>query len=71
MTRFVNSNSSTGRGILNNRKNRKTNLLTRSKVDNYVEKEECVWETIKGNPSCGEVIVEKWDGYWQHDEIRH
>lgn len=44
-------------------------VLTRSKIDDNVYEEYCVWEAVEGDPACGEVVVEEGDGHRQDDEV--
>lgn len=44
---------------------------TRSEVDDYVQKEDGVWETVEGDPPDGQVVVEERNGYGQDDQVCH
>ncbi len=46
-------------------------VLTCSKINNNINEEDGVWEAVKDDPSCGQVVIEKGDGHRKYDEIGH
>ena len=46
-------------------------MLTSPEVDDDVDEEDGVGETVEGDPAGGEVVVEEGDCHGQDDEVRH
>ena len=44
---------------------------TCSEIDDNVDEENGVWETVEGNPSSWKIIIEEGDGNRQNDQISH
>ena len=45
--------------------------LTRSEVDDDVDEEDGVGQTVEGDPPGAEVVVEEGDGNGQDDQVGH
>lgn len=43
--------------------------FTCSKIDYYIDKEYRIGQTVEGNPTGAQVVVEKTYRYWQDDQI--
>ncbi len=46
-------------------------MLTSSKVDDDVNEEDGVRETVERDPSSAEVVVEERNCNWQNDQVRN